>query len=240
MITLDKVEIGYENSPLIAPINLSIGENEFWAVIGSNGGGKTTLLKTILGLIPELSGQILYSPNSSFGYVPQHKNFDKLFPVSVLELVIMGRYSIVGFGKSISENDIQIALECLEKVGIAHLAHRTFRSLSGGEIQRALIARALAGQPSVLVLDEPTASVDFKGQTEILDLVSAIRSENKLTVIMVSHYIGSVTEYADRLILIDKQSGVFEQGSVKEIIDSKHMQKIFGMSITSGEMGINK
>lgn len=111
MITLDKVEIGYENSPLIAPINLSIGENEFWAVIGSNGGGKTTLLKTILGLIPKLSGQILYSPNSSFGYVPQHKNFDKLFPVSVLELVIMGRYSIVGFGKSISENDIQIALE---------------------------------------------------------------------------------------------------------------------------------
>jgi ABC-type Mn2+/Zn2+ transport system ATPase subunit len=240
MITLDKVEIGYENSPLMAPINLTVGENEFWGVVGSNGGGKTTLLKTILGLIPKLSGELSYAPNCSFGYVPQQKGFDKLFPVSVLELVLMGRYGIVGFGRSISEHDRQIASDCLEKVGISHLAGRTFRSLSGGEIQRALIARAVAGNPTVLVFDEPTASVDIKGEREIMDLVSGIRSENKLTVIMVSHYIGSVTEYADRLILIDKESGVFEKGPVREVINSESIKQVFGMNITLGEKIIKK
>jgi ABC-type Mn2+/Zn2+ transport system ATPase subunit len=240
MITLDKVEIGYETSLLTAPIDLFIGENEFWGVIGSNGGGKTTLIKTILGLLPKLSGELKNSPKCNFGYVPQQKNFDRLFPISVTELVLMGRFGKVGFGKSISNSDKQVAMDCLKKVGIAHLADRTFRSLSGGEIQRALIARALATEPSVLVLDEPTASIDIKGEREIMDLVSSIKAEHKLTVIMVSHYIGSISEYAERLILIDKESGIYEQGLSGDIINSDSIQKVFGINIYIEKKRIKK
>jgi ABC-type Mn2+/Zn2+ transport system ATPase subunit len=240
MITLNKVEIGFEAKPLTAPIEIFIGENEFWGVIGPNGGGKTTLLKTILGLLPKVSGELNYSPKCSFGYVPQHKSFDKLFPISVMELVLMGRYGKVGFGKSITKNDKQIAMDCLEKVGIYQLADRTFRSLSGGEIQRALIARALVGEPSVVVLDEPTVSVDIRGEIEIMDLVSSIQVEYNLTVIMVSHYIGRVAEYAERLILIDKDSRVFEQGLSADIVNSESVKEIFGMNISIGEKRTNR
>lgn len=232
MITLENTRIGYSGKPLLDSINLDINENEFWGIIGPNGGGKSTLLKTILGLIPKLSGQIDYSPKCSFGYVPQREVFDKIFPISVKELVMMGRYSKIGFGRKIRNSDKEIAGQCLDEVGIYHLKDRTFRSLSGGELQRALIARAIAGGPSVLVLDEPTASVDMKGEREIMDLVRRVQIENKLTVLMVTHFINTVSKFADKLILIDKDRGVFEQGSVKDFIDSKILNEIFGMNFS--------
>ncbi len=234
MIQLISTEIGYNSSPILEPFDLTIGENEFWGVIGSNGGGKTTLIKTILGLIPAISGEIIYSPDSHFGYVPQRKGFDTLFPISVFELVLMGRYGKAGFGKSITTEDKEIALDCLKQVGISDLAQRTFRSLSGGEVQRALIARALAARPSVLVLDEPTASVDIKGESEIMELVNSIKAQNKLTVIMVSHFVATVAEYADHMILIDKQSAIFKKGSTQDIMNSDAIQRVFGINVSAG------
>lgn len=230
IITLNNIAIGYSRVPILDTINLKIGENEFWGIIGSNGGGKTTLLKTIIGLIPKLSGTIHYSNNTSFGYVPQNESFDEIFPVSVYELVMMGRYGKIGYGKTIGQEDEEIVNKTLAKVSIQNLKDKPFRSLSGGEKQRALIARAIAGEPSVLVLDEPTASVDIKGEYEIMELVSEIREENQFTVLIVSHYLNTISNFADRIILIDKDRGIFETGAVDNIINSKKLAEIFGIN----------
>ena len=234
MIELENVTIGYSGKPLLNSINLNINKNEFWGIIGSNGGGKSTLLKTILGLIPKLSGSITYANEASFGYVPQNESFDEIFPIAVKELVLMGRYRKIGAGKRISVEDKEIVDRCLDRVHIYALKDKPFRTLSGGEKQRALIARAIAGQPEILVLDEPTASVDVKGENEIMDLVFELREESKFTVLMVSHYLNTISRFADNLMLVDKDRGIFESGMVGEVINSKNLTEIFGINVLEG------
>lgn len=237
MITLKDVEIGYEGRAIMIPVDLHVPKGEFIGVIGTNGGGKSTLIKTILGLLPVVSGQISRGSDCVFGYVPQTDGFDDIYPVSVKDLVLTGRYGRVGVGRRLNDSDREIVLQSMERVGIEHLRDRTYRSLSGGEKQRALIARAAAAEPAVLVLDEPTASVDVKGEREIMGLIEQLRVELGISVIMVSHYLSTVSEYADRLILIDKDSGVFSAGGVSEILSSECIEKIFGMKIDAAGMG---
>jgi ABC-type Mn2+/Zn2+ transport system ATPase subunit len=124
----------------------------------------------------------------------------------------------------------------MEKVGIRHLRERRFRSLSGGEKQRALLARAIAGEPDVLVLDEPTASVDVKGEAQIMELVQKIRSDDGLTVLMVSHFLNTVTSYADMIILIDKDSGYFRAGGRSGVLTEENLNKFFGLGQDSGHI----
>ncbi len=233
LIELEDVTIGYENKPMLGPLNLSIGSGEFWGILGPNGSGKSTLLKTILGLMPAVSGSVKISDGVAFGYVPQSEKFDPLFPVSVFELACMGRYARVSAGKKLGPPDFAHISDVLEKTGILQLKDRTFRSLSGGEKQRALLARAIAGEPDLLVLDEPTASVDIKGEAQIMELVGSIKSDNGLTVLMVSHFLNTVTKYADRIILIDKDSGHFEAGGKAEVITDQNLGKFFGLGAGS-------
>lgn len=226
-ITLDNVTVGYDNGIVLNSINLSIERDQFWGVIGPNGSGKTTLLKTILGLISPISGKINYEKDIVFGYVPQTSNFDNLFPISVAELVMMGRYSRLSVGKLPKKLDLGIVNDCLDKVAILDLKNRTFRSLSGGEKQRALIARAIAGQPDILVLDEPTASVDLKGETGVMELIEKIRIENKITVLMVSHFINTVSRFSDHVIAVDKDKGIFRSGLKEEILRREIIDEMF-------------
>lgn len=227
LIILENVTIGYDNGVVLNSINLSIEKDHFWGVIGPNGSGKTTLLKTILGLIPPISGEISYSGDIVFGYVPQSSSFDNLFPISVAELVIMGRYSRLGVGMIPKKADLEIVNDCLEKVEILDLRNRTFRSLSGGEKQRSIIARAIAGQPDILVLDEPTASVDLKGEIEVMELIDRIRTENKITVLMVSHFINTVSRFSDHVIAVDKDKGIFRSGLKEEILRREIIDEMF-------------
>ena len=231
MILIENLGIGYNGRILLNSINLQINNNEFWGIIGPNGGGKSTLIKTILGLIPQVSGSIEFVDYTSIGYVPQSERFDVIFPVSVNQLVTMGRYGKIGVGNGINKYDQEIVNESLQKVRIYELKHKPFRSLSGGEKQRVLIARALAGEPTVLVLDEPTASVDLKGENEIMDLVFGLREESKFTVLMVSHFLKTISKYADKLILIDKDRGIFQSGITKVIINSRIITEIFGLNV---------
>jgi zinc transport system ATP-binding protein len=230
LVKLESVDIGYENRTFVDSINLVIKSSEFWGVLGPNGSGKTTLLKTILKLIPPVSGKLLLNDNLSFGYVPQHEKFDPIFPVSVDEIVSMGRYSRVKAGKRLSKSDIEIVERSIDKAGISRLKNRPFRSLSGGEKQRALLARSIAGEPDLLVLDEPTASVDIKGETEIMELVKKIQSERKLAVVMVSHFLNTVSEFSDHLILIDKDNKVFHAGEKAEVLEKESLDKLFGLN----------
>lgn len=229
LIRLREVTIGYENKGILGPLELSVERGEFWGILGPNGGGKSTLLKTLLGLIPPVKGSIERGNGVIFGYVPQNENFDPVFPVTVCEVVSMGRYSRVPAGKKLSVADRAAVSKALDKVGMLRLKDRTFRSLSGGEKQRALIARAVAGEPDILVLDEPTASVDVKGEARIMELVEEIKSETGLTVLMVSHFLDTVTKYADRIILIDKDINLFQAGEKTDLLKSGGINEFFGL-----------
>jgi ABC-type Mn2+/Zn2+ transport system ATPase subunit len=236
LIRLEDVTIGYENKGILGSLNLSIERGQFWGILGQNGGGKSTLLKTLLGLLPPVSGNIKSEDRIVFGYVPQNEKFDPIFPISVEEIVSMGRYSKVPAGKRLTKSDKDFVMLSLEKVGISHLSNRTFRSLSGGEKQRALLARAISGEPGILVLDEPTASVDVKGEAQIMELLQKIRSADGLTVLMVSHFLNTVTNYADMIILIDKDTGYFRAGERGEVLTEDNLSKFFGLNTGSQQI----
>jgi len=230
LIKLENVAIGYEQDPFVDFINLSIEKNQFWGVLGPNGSGKTTLLKTILNLISPVSGTVFFHNELVFGYVPQNEKFDPIFPISVCEMVSMGRYSRVKPGRRLSNIDNEIVMRSMDSAGISHLKDRTFSSLSGGEKQRTLLARAIAGEPNMLVLDEPTASVDIKGEAQIMELVRNIQTESKLAVLMVSHFLKTVSEFSDHLILIDKDSNTFLSGTKIEVLQKESLDKFFGLN----------
>ena len=232
LILLQEVSIGYVNEGFLKSINLSIERGDFWGIIGPNGGGKSTLIKTILGLIPEVSGRISYQDNTVFGYVPQVESFDRIFPMSVYEIVMMGRYGRIPVGRRPGRTDRKIVDDCLDKLEISHLRNRPFRSLSGGEKQRALLARAVAATPDILVLDEPTASVDVRGEAEILEHVERVRKEGKLTVLMVSHFLSTVTRFADHAIAIDKDNRIFKAGVKEDVLSDEMLSEIFGIDIS--------
>ncbi len=232
LIQLKDVSIGYVNEGFLKSLSLSIERGDFWGIIGPNGGGKSTLIKTILGLIPEVSGRIDYGDNTVFGYVPQAEVFDRIFPMSVYEIVMMGRYGRIPVGRRPGQTDRKIVDDSLDKLEISHLRNRPFRSLSGGEKQRALLARAVAAIPDVLVLDEPTASVDVRGETEILEHVERVREQSKLTVLMVSHFLNTVSRFADHVMVIDKDNGIFKAGIKDDVLTNEIISKIFGIDIS--------
>jgi ABC-type Mn2+/Zn2+ transport system ATPase subunit len=231
LIKLENVAIGYGKEVFVDSVNFSIEGNQFWGILGPNGSGKTTLLKTILDLISPVSGNVLFNNNLVFGYVPQNEKFDPIFPISVCEMISMGRYSRVKPGSKLSRTDNEIVERSMDSVGIAHLKSRTFRSLSGGEKQRTLLARAIAGKPDILVLDEPTASVDIKGEATIMELVKNIQIKRKLAVLMVSHFINTVSEFSDHIILIDKDNNMFESGTKTELLNKESLDKFFGLNL---------
>ena len=213
-VSLEEVSIGYEKRPIFENINFSILKNQSLGIIGPNGGGKTTFLKTVLGLLEPISGSVKYKKPLTFGYVPQYESFDRIFPVSVSEFVAMGRYNRVQFGKRLNKDDWDVVNKYIAEVGITHLKERTFRTLSGGESQRALLARAMCGEPDLLVLDEPTSSVDKKGEEEIISLIDKFTRTNGITVLMVTHFEKLIREFADVILTLDKDKSVF---SVKEV-----------------------
>lgn len=233
-IRLENLAIGYENEPFVDSINLSIEHNQFWGVLGPNGSGKTTFLKTVLNLTPVISGNIILHDDLVFGYVPQNEKFDPIFPISAYEVTSMGRYSRVKAGSKLSKTDIDVIERSMESVGISDLKNRTFRSLSGGEKQRVLLARAIAGEPDILVLDEPTASVDIKGEAQIMELVKKIQTQNKLAVLMVSHFLKTVSEFSDHIILIDKDSNTFYSGTKTEVLHKESLDRFFGLNLSLG------
>jgi len=231
LIKLEGLTIGYEKKGLLQTTDIAIERGQFWGILGPNGSGKSTLLKTILSLIPPVEGNIVSENGAVFGYVPQHEKFDAIYPISVFELVSMGRYSRVPPGKRLTTDDRAVIEDSLDKVGVAHLCGRTFRSLSGGEKQRSLLARAIAGEPDILVLDEPTAAVDIKGEAQIMSLVKSIKQESGLAVIMVSHFLNTISAFSDHIILIDKDNDIFQAGDKKEILNSETLNKFFGLNL---------
>lgn len=209
IVKLKDIWVHYDSIPVLEGINLSIETNDFLGIIGPNGGGKTTLLKVILGLIKPSRGTVEVfqkSPQESkskIGYVSQHNLFDRDFPASVRDVVLMGRYGNTGLFKRYSRADKESVKSALEFAGMFDYRSRQIGKLSGGEQQRVFIARALVSGPELLLLDEPTASVDSAMQTEFYELLEKLKK--RMTIVMVSHDIGAVSVYVDKIACLNRQ-----------------------------------
>lgn len=206
VIELEHLSFAYQDQPVLREVSVKINPGEFVGIIGPNGGGKTTLLKLILGFLNPTSGVLKVfgtAPRSSLSriaYVPQTVRFDKQFPISVLEVVLQGRLSHLSWYGKYREEDKKAALDALEAVGVSDLQNRAFGTLSGGQAQRTLIARALASNPELLLLDEPTASVDPQTQAEIYSLLQNLCG--KITILMVTHDLGVAIEHVQKIVCV--------------------------------------
>jgi zinc transport system ATP-binding protein len=208
-VLLENVSYSYNGAPAVQDANLKISENEFVSVVGPNAGGKTTLLKLVLGLLSPNRGTVRVfgrSPQeicSRIGYVPQYANLDRLFPVTVMDVVLMGRLGRKTLLGPYRKSDRRAAEEALRSVGLFEFRRNSLFSLSGGQQQRALIARALASRPDLLLLDEPTASLDLVFEKELYELLEKL-NEN-MTILLVSHDLAFVTRLVEKVVCVNRR-----------------------------------
>ena len=207
IILLKDVWVHYDSIKVLEGINLTLRQHDFLGIIGPNGGGKSTLIKVILGLVKPSRGTIRVlgdTPQNSrkyIGYVPQYSLFDPDFPMSVWDVVLMGRLGQVGLFKKYSKDDKKMALDALEMTDMLEYKDRQIGNLSGGQRQRVFIARGLVSNPKLLLLDEPAAGIDTIMQTEFYELLEKLKT--KMTIIMVSHDISAVSVYVDKIACLN-------------------------------------
>jgi zinc transport system ATP-binding protein len=208
VIDLDQVAFYYGTRAILENIDLAVTDGEFISIIGPNGGGKTTLLKLILGLLAPARGRVrLFGQAPSLtrrfvGYVPQFIHYDPQFPVTVLDVVLMGRLG-TRLGGGYRRTDREAAHRALEELKILPLANRLFAQLSGGQRQRVLIARALSGEPKLLLLDEPTANVDTEGESNLSQILQELNK--RMTIVLVSHDISFVSTLVQRVLCVNRR-----------------------------------
>ena len=229
LVKFDHATLGYGRRVVLSDLSFDIPPGDFLGLVGPNGAGKTTILRAILGSLKPLAGTVSTAPDLRFGYVPQRDSVDYNFPLKVTDVVLMGRYDRIGVGRRPSKEDRRLALDALDHVGIADLAERQLGALSGGQKQRTLIARALVGEPNILVLDEPTNGMDLVSTTQILSLVRELHERDNITVLMVSHALNEVANYVDRIALT--LEGGFRIGSVDEIMSEQVLSAMYGIPV---------
>jgi len=243
LVKVTDVSLHYDSRPVIKNVSLSVDRGEFFVIIGPNGAGKTTLLKVLSGLYPVSEGtvQIRQTPIESYSrkdlartlaLVPQQINAD--FPFTVAETVLMGRYPHLGLLSVEGKQDLLLAEQAMEFTEVRHLAGRRLGQLSGGERQRVIIARAICQQSKILLLDEPTASLDPAHQLRIMDLMERLRQQEQLTIIMVSHDLNLASTYADRLMLL--RDGVVEMiGTPRQVLTQEQLSRSYGCTLLVDE-----
>ncbi len=210
IITFEHVYFAYQDEPVLRDVSFQVNPGELIGLIGPNGGGKTTLLKLIMGFIRPQKGSLMVfgkPPSISQGqiaYVPQNLHYDRQFPISVLELVLSGRLSRLPWYGVYSREDYQAAYDALDQVGMRAFQNHAFGNLSGGQAQRALIARALVSNPKLLLLDEPTASVDPQAVADIFRILKELHG--KMTIMMVTHDLNVAIDMMERVLCV--QGGV--------------------------------
>ena len=221
LINISNLFYKYHKTDVLENINLSIKDDDFLAIIGPNGGGKSTLLKLILGLLTPQSGTIINNiKTNQVGYVPQNTNLNIDFPITALEIVLMGHVSSKKRLFGYSKEDISCAMASLSKVSMADFANSKIGDLSGGQRQRVFIARALCSNPKIMLLDEPTASIDVKGQREIYELLKELNSS--ICIVVVSHDISVLLNYAKNVAHINKNIVYHSLENVEKNINTQN------------------
>jgi ABC-type Mn2+/Zn2+ transport system ATPase subunit len=239
IIRFDHATFGFPGVIALKDISLDIAEGEFVGVIGPNGSGKTTLCRAVLGLMAPIEGslrifdcsceELRCHHRAKIGYLPQKGMIDRNFPVTVLEAVMMGRYGALGLFKRPTKRDRDIALEALAHVGMDSHRDTALGHLSGGQQQRVFIARALAQQPQVLLLDEPTTGLDITTQHSVVELVQHLHRELGLTVLLITHDINMIRSRVDRLVLL--KTRLFAAGPPTEVLKPEILGQVYGKDL---------
>ncbi|MDQ7822648.1 MAG: metal ABC transporter ATP-binding protein [Candidatus Eremiobacteraeota bacterium] len=234
VIRLRDVDLSIKGRSILEHITMDIQAGSFLAIIGPNGAGKSTLLRLILGLMEPTSGTIevlgreprhLGALRHNLAYVPQIVSVDLRFPVRVEDAVLMGRYGRIGLFRRPGREDREIVRETMEKVGIAPLARVPLSRLSGGQLQRVFIARALANEPTILFLDEPTSGVDQVTTFNLYELLSTLHSE-KMTILLVSHDVGVVANFVDGVACLNRR--LIMHGKPEDVLTSHTLEDMYG------------
>ena len=228
---IENMTVAYRKKPVLRNVTVEMPEGKLIAIVGPNGAGKSTLIKAALGLIPTVTGKVaIYGrpykeQRQKVGYVPQRGSVDWDFPTNALDVVMMGRYGQLGWLKRPGQREKKIAMECLEKVGMSGFANRQISQLSGGQQQRVFLARALAQDAQLYVMDEPFVGVDAATEKAIITILSDLKKEGK-TVLVVHHDLSTVKEYFDWVLLLNEE--VIAIGPVEETFTKEMLQKTYG------------
>lgn len=201
--------IGYEHKAIIKNINLTIDEGDYVCVFGDNGVGKSTFLKTLLGLLPPLNGDIIFDEKLNkkmIGYLPQKIEVKSEFPAAALEVVLSGCVSRLGFRPFYRKSDKELAKKNMDLLGVTPLAQKPFRELSGGQQQRILLARALCATDKLLVLDEPFTGLDQTTTSKLHEVLDKINKEKGVTIIVVSHFMEDIVHHANKVVHLEKDN----------------------------------
>ncbi len=231
LIRLEDVTIGYGRTVLLSGVNLSVDADDFLAIVGPNGGGKTTLLRALLGTLAPLAGRREQAAPVTVGYVPQRDHVDALWPLTAGDVVTMGRVAARGAGRRLVPDDEARARGALSRAGLGDLWGRPFRDLSGGQRQRTLIARALAAEPQLLALDEPTNGMDPAAELSAMDLLRELHGSGQLAVVMISHRLEAVANYARRLAFVDKDQQLWRVGPLAEMLRPDELSRLYGRDV---------
>jgi len=239
VIDIQRLDFSYGAAPVLLNIDLRVDEGEFLGIVGPNAGGKSTLLKLILGLLQAQSGRVQVlgqtprAASRQIGYVPQYPSFPRDFPITVEQVVLLGRIGVgnkQGWWSSLrprrfSAGDRQEVATALREVEADGLGGRQIGSLSGGQLQRVLLARALVSEPRILILDEPTANIDHRVEGEIFDLLKQLNA--RMTILVVSHDVAFVSDYVDRVACINQTLVCHHTDS----IDGQVIQELYGENV---------
>ncbi|MDR0982924.1 MAG: ATP-binding cassette domain-containing protein [Culturomica sp.] len=204
VLELIDVSAGYDGEQVIEKVNLQIANDDFIGIIGPNGGGKTTLLKVIIGLITPYSGKIVYHADlkNLFGYLPQNNFIDRNFPINVRETVLSGLLSEKGLNKFYTNDDYRRADALLESYGVGSYSRRHIGELSGGQLQRVLLCRAVISSPRILILDEPTTFTDADFERDFFPILQDLNKQ--LSIVVVSHDLETISSYAKTLVRVNR------------------------------------
>lgn len=235
IVELENLHFSYGGASVLEDVNLVINQYDSTCVVGPNGGGKSTLIKLILGLLEPSEGLIRLLGSTpkvtrnQVGYVPQYANFDPLFPVTVLDVTLMGRLAArqeKWFCLRYSKKDKEVALASLAEMGLSHLASETFAKLSGGQRQRVLIARALVSASKMLILDEPTANIDARVEGDLFEILAKLNE--KMAIVLVTHDLGFASQFFKSVICVNQQVHVHPTSA----ISGEVIQEMYGADLS--------
>ncbi len=233
LVALRHVTFGYDREPVLKDVSLAIGPGDYLAIIGPNGGGKTTLLKVILGLLRPWSGEVsVRVPRGRIGYVPQFSTFDRHFPLRVEEVVLMGRWGHRGLFRPYTRRDREVVREALQRLKLLPLAQVPIGHLSGGQMQRVLIARALACEPAILFLDEPLASVDAESRETVGRLLGELNA--RIPVVIVTHDITDIAPFVKQIACVNRRLFYHGEGELTQAM----LQEVYGCPVELVAHGI--
>ncbi len=231
ILKIDNLTVKYQNIEVLSNISFTINQADYIGIVGPNGAGKTTLIKSILGLIPSTYSELKFNLdkkyNIHFGYLPQKLNvIDSKFPAVTKEIIAMGLLSKKRFPKIITKKDYGKIYEIMNLFGIADLANKQIGSLSGGQQQKVLLARAIVNEPKILFLDEPTSALDPATRENFFEILNNLNIKSKLTILFVTHDLGSIGKHANKLLYIDRK--LIFYGTFNEFCHSERMTDFFG------------